>query len=154
MIQYPTFDIPKFLDIHFAVVLIGIVAVVLSGVLFFIYAHNTKTVIFPSGRKVVKRPSDALPATSLTISIFAIIAISAVYFFSPAYNDRLMSAAIEKDYNVKVLTITKSHSVAVATNDAVYSCSINSADQKKYSVLCRIAAGNMPLDWVMKNKVR
>lgn len=155
MINYPTFDIPKFLDVRSVDLLIAIVAVVLSAVLFFIYAHNTKTVVSPvSGKKVVyKRPSDALPATSLTISLLGIIAILAVFFGAPIYNNNLMSAKIAQDYNVNVLAMTKDHKVTVADGaGSVYSCKIGSNDQIRYSLLCAIPGGNMPLDWVIANK--
>lgn len=155
MINYPTFDIPKFLDVYLVYILIVIVAVVSSAILFFIYAHNTKTVISPvSGKKIVyKRPSDAIPATSLTISILGIFAILAVFFVSPIYNSNLMSTKIAKDYNVNVLVITKDHKVTVADGaGSVYTCKISSKDQTKYSLICAIPGGNMPLDWVIANK--
>lgn len=153
MINYP-FDLPKFLDVHLVYLLVAIVAVVASAILFFIYAHNTKTVISPiTGKKIVyKRPSDALPAISLTISILGMIAVAAAYFFTPIYNDHLMADAIEKDYKVSVLTTAKNHNVTVAAAGSVYSCTIGSADQIKYNVMCTIPGGYMPLDWVIANK--
>jgi hypothetical protein len=155
MINYPTFDIPKFLDVYLVNLLIVVVAVVSSAILFFIYAHNTKTAISPiTGKKIVyKRPSDALPAISLTISILGIAAILAVFFASPMYNKNLMSAKIAEDYNVNVLAMTKDHNVTVADGaGSVYSCKISSKDQIKYSLICAIPGGNMPLDWVLANK--
>lgn len=155
MINYATFDIPKFMDVHVVDLLIGIAGVVSFAVLFFIYAHNTKTVISPiTGKRIVyKRPSDALPATSLTISILGIAAILAVQFAAPMYNDNLMSAKIAKDYNVSVLAMTKTHNVTVAdAAGSVHSCTIGSDDQIKYSLMCAIPGGNMPLDWIMDNK--
>lgn len=155
MISYATFDIPKFLDVHLVDLLIAIAAVVSFAVLFFIYAHNTKTVISPiTGKKTVyKRPSDALPAISLTISILGIAAILAVQFAAPLYNDNLMSTTIAKDYNVNVLAMNKNHNVTVAgPAGSVYSCKIGSDDQIKYSVMCAIPGGNMPLDWILENK--
>lgn len=155
MISYATFDIPKFLDVRSVDLLIAIVAVVSFAVLFFIYAHNTKTVVSPlTGKKIVyKRPSDALPAISLTISIIGIFAIVALYFAAPYYNNNLMAAQITDDYNVNVLALTNDHNVTVADPaGSVYSCTISSADQIKYSLICAIPGGNMPLDWVMENK--
>lgn len=155
MTSYPTFDIPKFLDVHLVVILIAIAVVVAYAVIFFIYAHNTKTVIFPiTGKRVTKRPSDVLPATALTLAIVGLFAVAAVYFLAPTYNDGLMSAKIEKDYNVKVVTMTKDHSVAVAANGTVYPCTIGSDDQKSYALMCDIRDGKMPLDWVMKNSAK
>lgn len=154
MITYPTFDIPKFLDVHVVDLLIAIAGVVSFAVLFFIYAHNTKTVISPiTGKKVVyKRPSDALPAISLTISLLGIFAIVALYFIGPIYNDHLMADAITKDYNVSVLALTNNHNVTVAAAGSVYSCTIGSNDQIKYGVMCPIPGGIMPLDWIIANK--
>lgn len=155
MTSYPTFDIPKFLDVHLVVILIAIAVVVAYAVIFFIYAHNTKTVIFPiSGKRVTKRPSDILPATALTLAVIGIFAVVAVYLFAPTYNDWLMSAKIEKDYGVDVLAMTKNHTVTAAANGFPYSCSIGSDDQKTYSLICEIPGGRMPLDWVMKNNVK
>lgn len=154
MTSYPTFDIPKFLDVHLVMILITIVVVIAYAVIFFIYAHNTRTTIFPSGKKVVKRPSDTLPATALTLAVIGLFAAVGVFFAAPTYNDWLMSSKIEKDYNAKVITITKDHSVAVAANGAVYPCKIGSDDQKTYSLMCEIREGRMPLDWVMKNNAK
>jgi heme/copper-type cytochrome/quinol oxidase subunit 2 len=155
MINYPTFDIPTFLDIRLIVILIGITAVVSFAVLYFVYAHNTKTIISPTtGKKWIKRPSDALPATSLTISIIGIFAVVALYFFAPLYNDWLMSTKIEKDYNVNVLAMTKTHNVTATADGSLYPCSISSGDQKKYSLICEIPGGRMSLDWIMKNKAK
>jgi hypothetical protein len=155
MINYATFDIPKFLDVRSVDILIAITAVVSFAVLFFIYAHNTKTIISPTtGKKVVyKRPSDALPAISLTISILGIAALLIAQFATPLYNDNLMSAKISKDYNVSILAMTKTHNVTVAdAAGSVHSCTIGSNDQIKYSLMCAIPGGNMPLDWIMENK--
>jgi hypothetical protein len=155
MINYLTFDIPRFLDIHSVSLWVGIAAVVSFAVLFFIYAHNTKTLISPlTGKKIVyKRPSDALPAIALTLSLLGIVAIVTAYFVAPTYNRHLMAAEIAKDYNVNVLAMTENHKVTVAAADgSVHSCTIGSDDQIKYSLICAIPGGNMPLDWIMESK--